>query len=325
MTLSTLTPELHDAVMAWRAELAGVRRASTHTLTSYTHDLTDFLGFLTQYRGENIALKMLPSLHEREVRAWLAARHARGMKAASNARAVSSLRNFCKFLHRHAGLEVKAALQVATPKLSKPLPKAPSEAQANAALEALSEHESEPWISARNHALAMLLYGCGLRISEALHLTLGDVQGDTLRILGKGKKERLVPLMAVVKQAVQQYVDLCPYFRGQVSGARFRQKEFSETRNPKPETLFLGVQGKPLQPAIFQRLVQQLRREYGLPESLTPHALRHAFATHLLSAGADLRDIQELLGHASLSTTQRYTKVDTARLLEAYKNAHPRA
>jgi integrase/recombinase XerC len=308
MTPPPLTPEIHDIVMAWRDELAGVRRASAHTLTSYTHDLTDFFGFLTQYRGENIALKTLPSLHEREVRAWLAARHARGMKAASNARAVSSLRNFCKFLHRHVGLEVKAALQVATPKLSKPLPKAPSEAQAQVALEALSEHEAAPWVAARNHALAMLLYGCGLRISEALNLTLGDVQGDTLRILGKGKKERLVPLLAVVKQAIDAYVAQCPHHRAWLG-----------------DLLFFGVQGKPLQPAIFQHVMQQLRRDYGLPESLTPHALRHAFATHLLSAGADLRDIQELLGHTSLSTTQRYTKVDTARLLEAYKNAHPRA
>jgi integrase/recombinase XerC len=154
----------------------------------------------------------------------------------------------------------------------------------------------------------MLLYGCGLRISEALGLTLGDVQGEELRVLGKGKKERVVPLLPIVKQAIDAYVKQCPHHRAWM-------------RDP----LFFGVQGKVLQPAIFQRLVQHIRHAYGLPESLTPHALRHAFATHLLSHGADLRDIQELLGHSSLSTTQRYTKVDTARLLAAYHDAHPRA
>lgn len=285
-----------------------MRRASKHTSISYTHDVLGFLGFMAQHQGQAVSFAMLQNMHEREVRAWLAHRHAAGMKAASNARALSGLRNFCKFLHRHEGIEVKAALQVATPKLSKPLPKATDEAQTSAALSALQTSHDEPWIAARNHALAMLLYGCGLRISEALNLTLGDMQTEQLRILGKGKKERMVPLLPVVRRAVEQYVAQCPHHR-------------SWMRDP----LFFGAQGKPLQPAVFQRLVQQLRRELGLPESLTPHALRHAFATHLLSHGADLRDIQELLGHASLSTTQRYTKVDTARLLAAYQSAHPRA
>ena len=178
------------------------------------------------------------------------------------------------------------------------------------ALDALGDDDEAmaPWLAARNHALAMLLYGCGLRISEALSLRVRDVQGSAVRVLGKGKKERVVPLLTVVREAIAAYLEASPYHGGD---------------GEKP--LFLGARGKVLQPAIFQRLVRDLRRALGLPESVTPHALRHAFATHLLGRGVDIRDIQELLGHASLNTTQRYTKVDTARLLSAYKDAHPRA
>jgi integrase/recombinase XerC len=203
---------------------------------------------------------------------------------------------------------------VPTPKLDQPLPKAPNLAPARATLDGLEAGDTKPWLGARNHALAMLLYGCGLRIREALALTLGDIRSDTdsLRVLGKGKKERQVPLLPVIRQAIQDYLAQSPYHEASFH----RAAEFP---------LFVGKRGKKLQPAVFQRTLQHLRRSYGLPDSLTPHALRHAFATHLLSNGAELRDIQELLGHESLSTTQRYTHVDTSRLLAAYNAAHPSA
>ena len=182
----------------------------------------------------------------------------------------------------------------------------PDESQLDALFDAIMAHHDEPWLNSRNHALCLLLYGCGLRISEALSLRPTDVMGEHVRVLGKGKKHRDVPLLPMVQHALQEYIAQCPFI--------------TETG-----PLFFGARGKPLQPAVFQRFLQSMRRELNLPETLSPHALRHAFATHLLSNGADLRDIQELLGHASLSTTQRYTKVDVARLMSAYNNAHPGA
>lgn len=291
-------------------ELAHTRQASAHTQGSYARDLRDFTLFMTEYLGEEVSLHTLSKLKERDVRAWLAARMNRGLVAASNARALSALRSYIRYLARQHDFENAAILQVSSPKRTPPLPKAPSESQTMQALDALSDEDEvmSPWIAARNHALAMLLYGCGLRISEALSLTARDVQGDSLRIIGKGKKERVVPLLSVVRDAITGYIEASPYH-----GA--------DGTMP----LFVGARGKALQPAIFQRLVRDMRRSLGLPESVTPHALRHAFATHLLGRGVDIRDIQELLGHASLNTTQRYTKVDTTRLLNAYKNAHPRA
>ncbi len=291
-------------------DLRAVRGASEHSTAAYGRDLRDFYAFMQLHRGEPLTASKVADLKERDVRAWLAARMQRGLVASSNARALSALRSYVRYLHRVHGIENAAILQVASPKIPKALPKAPSEDQAMSALSALEEEEgtAAPWVAARNHALAMLLYGCGLRIAEALALAPGDIAGDSIRILGKGGKERIVPLLAVVRRALHDYLALSPYH---------------PHNNALP--LFVGVRGGALQPAIFQRLLQTMRRSYGLPESLTPHALRHGFATHLLSRGADLRDIQELLGHASLSTTQRYTKVDQARLLKAYQSAHPRA
>ena len=306
--MTPMDEALADYLAAWREELEDVRRASEHTCAAYGNDVDGFLFFLQQHVGEPLTLHHISALETREVRAWLAARHRDGMAASSNARALSSLRNFLQFLHRHAGLDVQAAALTAMPKRKAPLPKAPDEAQLEALFEAISTHHDELWLNSRNHALCLLLYGCGLRISEALSLRPMDVAGDHVRVLGKGKKHREVPLLPMVRTALEEYIAECPYISA--GGAN---------------TLFFGIRGKPLQPAVFQRFLQSLRRELHLPESLSPHALRHAFATHLLSNGADLRDIQELLGHASLSTTQRYTKVDVARLMSAYNDAHPRA
>lgn len=311
--------EVQQQLRGWLKELAAVRRASAHSIEAYLHDVSGFIAFLRQHLGQSITLAQLANLEERDVRSWLAYRAERGYAKSSNARALSAVRTFFKHLNTHAGIMNLAPLMVPTPKLDKPLPKAPTVEQARAALMSMGESEHPSWISARDHAIAMLLYGCGLRISEALNLTVGDLEltadstgTSSLRILGKGKKERQVPLLKVVRQSLETYISQSPYHE-----AAFNR--------PANFPLFVGLRGRKLQPAVFQRTLQVMRRSYGLPESLTPHALRHAFATHLLSNGADLRDIQELLGHESLSTTQRYTHVDAERLLNAYNAAHPEA
>jgi integrase/recombinase XerC len=306
---SPIAPDVGRELRAWLKELTAVRRASAHSATAYLHDVSGFLAFLFQHHGKALTLEDLEKLEERDIRSWLAYRAGRGYAKSSNARALSAVRTFFRHLNEHAGIRNLAALQTATPKLDKPLPKAPSEKQARAALDAFAEQDRPAWIAARDHAIAMLLYGSGLRISEALGLTVADVAtgGDTLRVLGKGNKQRQVPLLTLVRKAIDDYLAQSPHHWHQ--DASF--------------PLFVGLRGKKLQAAIFSRTVQRIRREMGLPETLTAHALRHGFATHLLSHGAELRDIQELLGHVSLSTTQRYTHVDTARLMEAYNDAHP--
>jgi integrase/recombinase XerC len=224
--------------------------------------------------------------------------------AATNARAVASLRSFYRYLQRHYGIENPAALTLRAPRRSPPLPKAVSVKESLAAVQMIADYQQEPWVGLRDRTLLGLLYGAGLRISEALNLTRGDLAGETLRIRGKGNKERLVPLLPAVKNALEEYLAACPW---------------------QSEIVFYGLRGKRLQPAVFSKQLRILRNAIGLPESTTPHAFRHSFATHLLAEGGDLRSIQELLGHSSLTTTQRYTKVDTERLLSAYSLAHPLA
>lgn len=307
-----IAADVREQLRGWLKELSSVRHASQHSVEAYLHDVSGFLAFLHQHMGSAIDIAQLAKVEERDVRSWLAYRVQRGYAKSSNARALSAVRTFFKHLNTHAGISNLAPLQVPTPKLDKPLPKAPNPDQARAALSGLAYSEREPWIASRDHAIAMLLYGCGLRISEALALTLGDLVADktSLRILGKGKKERQVPLMGIVREAIDTYLAQSPYH-----DPKFHR--------PANFPLFVGHRGKQLQPAVFQRTLQYLRQDYGLPESLTPHALRHAFATHLLSNGAELRDIQELLGHESLSTTQRYTHVDATRIMSVYNAAHP--
>jgi integrase/recombinase XerC len=311
---SPIAADVQGQLRGWLKEMAVTRRASQHSIEAYLHDVSGFMAFLRQHHGQSITLDQLGTMDERDIRSWLAYRVQRGYAKSSNARALSAVRTFFKHLNTHAGIRNLAAMQVPTPKLDKPLPKAPNEAQTRVALDGLEEGDTAPWIASRNHAIAMLLYGCGLRLSETLGLTLGTLEHATasLRVMGKGKKQRQIPLLPVVRAAMDDYLAQSPYHE-----ARFnRSHDFP---------LFVGLRGKPLQQAVFRRVMQQLRRQYGLPESLTPHALRHAFATHLLSGGAQLRDIQELLGHESLSTTQRYTHVDATRLLAAYNAAHPSA
>lgn len=297
-------------ISQWSVWLEQVRRASAHTQIAYQTDLMAFLVFCAAHLGGAVSLPQLVALDMRDVRAWLAHRMQAGLSKSSTARALSSVRHFYRYLGQEGEWDQAAIFHVRVPKRSKPLPKALSDTHALAAIDAIGGLQAEPWVAARDEALLMLIYGCGLRISEALGLTLGQMniaQQGILSVLGKGKKQRQVPLLGVVYQALLRYVDLCPHLVGATGQTR----------------LFVGLRGESLQPAVFNRQLQHLRRGMGLPETATPHAFRHSFATHLLAGGGDLRDIQELLGHESLSTTQRYTAVDVSRLLSVYGEAHP--
>jgi integrase/recombinase XerC len=300
---------------AWRDWLKSERRLAHHTLVAYEHDVDAFLGFMTSYLGRAPTLDALAKLRPAEFRAWLAERARQGLARTSTARAFSSVRSFFRFLDKR-GLAHNASIgAIQTPKLPRSVPKALSERDMEDLLEAPAEREREAWLDLRDAAVLLLLYGAGLRIGEALGLAKAEVEDllksgrDTLSVTGKGNKTRLVPLLPQALEALGAYRDACPWLAA---------------RGPN-DAFFVGARGGALDPAIVQKRVRDIRRGLGLAESVTPHALRHSFATHLLGAGGDLRTIQELLGHASLSTTQRYTDVDTARLTAVYRAAHPRA
>ncbi|MCZ6849272.1 MAG: tyrosine recombinase XerC [Alphaproteobacteria bacterium] len=303
-----LDAALEAAIGNWGAWLAHERRLSPHTLAAYGRDLVDFLEFLTMHVGGPLTLATLDDLTTADFRAWLSARFGRGLARSSTARALSTLRGFFRRLERQDLVHNVALAHLRTPKVPHAVPKALSESEALAVIAAAGTRAREPWVAKRDAAILTLLYGAGLRIGEALGLDRGDAPaGTAMRITGKGGKERLVPLLEVVTDAIADYLDACPHPLA------------------AHDPLFVGVRGKRLQPGQVQALVRDLRRALRLPETATPHALRHSFATHLLAGGGDLRTIQELLGHASLTTTQRYTEVDMQRLAEVYRAAHPRA
>ena len=302
-----ISTDVKTAIADWDEWLRHGKQSSNHTLISYATDLRHFLGFLSEHLGGRIGFKQLRELEAKDFRAWLA-RRAGDYEATSTARALSTIKSFYRYLEKQSHLKNDAILHMRGPKLKKSLPKALGQDQSAQALQNIGTLHEEEWVNKRDLALLVLIYGCGLRISEALSLTYATrPQGDTLSIIGKGNKQRIVPVLPAVNTAIADYLSACPY-------------PFT-----KDAPLFLGARGKALDPTIFQLQIRKLRRALQLPESATPHAFRHSFATHLLSAGGDLRSIQELLGHASLSTTQRYTHVDKERLMNAYKNAHPRA
>ncbi len=307
--LTFADPELLGERQTWLAALDGERRLSDKTVEAYERDTRQFLMFMTGYIGHPVRIKDIDKLRPTDLRAFLASRRKEGAGARSLGRHLAGLRSFLRYLEKKSMVNAAGATAMRSPKQPKSLPKPLTDRQALKITTANAQLAEDPWIAARNAAVLALLYGCGLRISEALGLTPADLAPGTrsLRVTGKGNKTRLVPLLPVVLEAVENYRKLCPYHL------------------PENEPLFLGAKGGTLQPAIIQREMQKLRGALGLPENATPHALRHSFATHLLAGGGDLRTIQELLGHASLSTTQVYTGVDTARLLEIYDNAHPRA
>ena len=304
--------DLAAAIAAWEDWLADERRASPHTVAAYGRDLSGFLDFLTEHLGGEPSLHDLDGLRVADFRAWLARQAMGGLARTSIARALSVVRGFFRFLERRGHLANPAIAAVRTPRLPRTVPRPLAEGDA---LEVVAEAGSgavdaaEPgWVALRDIAVFTLLYGCGLRISEALGLARRAAPLDeTLTVLGKGSKERRLPVLPAVRRAVDDYIATCPF-------------------DPGPDgPLFLGVRGRRLGAREVQRRMQTLRGRLGLPDSATPHALRHSFATHLLAGGGDLRAIQELLGHASLSTTQRYTAVDASRLREVYDAAHPRA
>lgn len=303
-----LSPGLRDALARWVDHLRGVNGAAAHTLTAYTRDVTRFLRFLHQHFGGSVGVAAVTGLATTDLRAWMAAERERGLAAQSLARSLSAVKNFIGWLAERDAADATAVLSARGPKFRRKLPRPLSEQAAAQVLDVVGAQGQEPWIAARDVAVVTVLYGCGLRISEALGLTGADAAlPRVLRITGKGGKERLVPVIPAAREAVARYADLCPY-------------------DLTPDApLFRGTRGGPLNPRLVQKGMERTRMQLGLPASATPHALRHSFATHLLSAGGDLRAIQELLGHASLSTTQGYTAVDTARLMEVYLSAHPRA
>ena len=292
----------------WQDWLAIERQFSSHTVTAYVGDLTAFLGFFAGHRGHPIRLRDLAEAGLTDFRAWLARKTTAGASATSRARAVSALRNFFNWLDRAGILHNPKIGALSTPKLPRTSPKPIAVADAAILLDSAEAFVDEPWIGLRDRALFTLLYGCGLRISEALALDRGALPlGDSLKVLGKGRKERVIPVLPAVAEAITLYDVACPF------------------RGGKDAPLFVGAKGKRLDPAIAQKAMRSLRVQLQLPDTATPHALRHSFATHLLGGGGDLRAIQELLGHASLSTTQRYTEVETEQLLSVYRDAHPRA
>ena len=292
---------------AWLASLAYERRMSAHTLRAYGDDTARFLTFLAGHRGGKVTLAMLQALKPADVRAFLTARRSQGLGPQGVQRAVAAIRSFYRYLERENLADGAAVRSVRSPKLPRTLPRPLSEEDAERTIREAGE-EDVPWIAARNAALITLLYGTGLRISEALSLKRGDAPlGATLTVIGKGRKERSVPVLAAVREAVDAYVKLCPFAPA------------------KSAPLFVSRRGNPMSAREAQALMQHLRGRLGLSPRATPHALRHSFATHLLRNGGDLRAVQELLGHASLSTTQKYTEVEGARVLAVYDAAHPRA
>lgn len=302
-------PELLEKRREWMESLSDERRLSENTLNAYERDTRQFLKFLTGHLAEPARLSDIHTLRPADLRAFLAARRREGSGNRSLGRHLAGIRSFLRFLERKGLVNAAGASAIRTPKQPKSLPKPLSDTQAIAVVGQDAQLHEEPWIAARDAAVLTLLYACGLRISEALDLTPSDMAAGatSLRITGKGNKMRVVPLLQAALEAVETYKRLCPYHL------------------PDNEPLFRGARGGKLQQAIIQSEMRKLRGALGLPETATPHALRHSFATHLLAGGGDLRTIQELLGHASLSTTQVYTGVDAARLLEVYDRAHPRA
>lgn len=303
-------PDLQKARSEWLATLAGERRLSALTLDAYERDTRQFLHFMTGYNGGAPCIADISDLKSADLRAFLAQRRKDGAGARTLGRGLAGIRSLLRFLERRGLASSAGAVAMRTPKQPKSLPRPLTASDAKKIVSAQGQLAEEPWIAARNAAVLTLLYGCGLRISEALSLRGSDLADDSetmLRIIGKGGKVRLVPVLPIALQAVGEYRRLCPW-------------------HIEPNSaLFRGVRGGSLRPEIIQREMVALRSALGLPDTATPHALRHSFATHLLSRGGDLRTIQELLGHASLSTTQIYTRVDTARLLDIYDAAHPRS
>jgi len=299
---------IEDAFTNWLGNLKEVRNLSDNTLISYKHDVKSFLEFINTHTGSEISIKYLNDMKISDFRSFLSYLRNKDISSTSIARIISSLKSFFNYLLNINLIESTVIQSLRTPKQKKSLPRPISSELAIETIKHAQDMEKEKWIGMRNKSILMLLYGCGLRISEALNLNFEDInENDYLIIKGKGNKERMVPLMDYVKNDIENYIHECP-------------KNFM-----KDDPLFVGKRLDRLSPRIIQYVLEKIRHNLSLPETATPHALRHSFATHLLDSGGDLRTIQELLGHSSLSTTQKYTKVETEKLYDAYSKTHPLA
>ncbi|MGJ8544491.1 MAG: tyrosine recombinase XerC [Sulfitobacter sp.] len=303
-----ISPAARDALQTWLSQQAALKGAAQNTITAYQGDVTEFLAFICLHKGDSQGLGALAQITISDMRAWMAASRSGGMGPRSLARKLSAVKAFYRWLSEREGFEPTAVLATRSPKFTKKLPRPLAIDAAHALMECVEDQAKEPWIASRDAAVLTLLWGCGLRISEALGLRRADAPlASSLRIIGKGGKERVVPVLPAARDAVDAYLHSCPH-------------------GFTPDSpLFRAKRGGPLAPRSIQQVMANARMQLGLPATATPHAMRHSFATHLLDAGGDLRAIQELLGHASLSTTQAYTAVDTARLMEVYNRAHPKA
>lgn len=303
-----ISPASRDALEGWLASSRALKGTAENTLTAYRGDVVDFIAFLTEYTGEAQGLAPLARITVPDMRAWMAHTRSGGASPRSLARKLSAVKSFYRWLAEREGFEPTAVLSTRAPKFQKKLPRPLNEDAARAMIDTVGLQSQKGWVGARDMAVVTLLYGCGLRISEALGLMGRDLPlGESMRIIGKGGKERVVPVLPVARQAVLTYLRLCPF----------------EMEPDAP--VFRGVRGGVLNARLVQKVTEQARMQLGLPATATPHAMRHSFATHLLAAGGDLRAIQELLGHASLSTTQAYTSVDTVHLMKVYEATHPKA
>jgi integrase/recombinase XerC len=302
--LNICNGDLFQQIERWHTWLKVEKNVSPHTFRAYTSDLVQFLNFLATHEGREIGLNDLSGANLADFRSWISSRALDGLSNASRARNLSGIKNFLKWLDRQGVMHNPVIGLMRGPKLPRKLPRPLEESQALR----LTQSSSSEWVTARDHALLILLYGCGLRVSEALDLNINDIPRDGfLRVMGKGRKERQVPVLDIVETSLREYRALCP---------------FAETPD---RPLFMGERGGRLHQGVVQKMMRDVRRALNLPETATPHALRHSFATHLLQNGANLREIQELLGHSSLSTTQRYTDVNAAELIRIHKNFHPRS
>jgi integrase/recombinase XerC len=307
MSILVADEEVKNLVDDFLVYLASEKRAADHTLVAYHIDLCYFFTFLHHHLNGEVTLVKLEKLTVQDFRSWLVLRNNEEFSATSTVRALSCLRSFFAFANRSKKIINDQIKNIKTPKTPKSILRSVDQIDIKSIMNLVKEFNKEDWCAKRDMALLTLIYGCGLRISEAMSLTKSDlVNSDTLIITGKGQKQRMVPMLAIVKKRIEEYLSDCPY------------------KIPTDVPIFLGSRGKKYSPTLFQKLISNIRKALGLPETITPHAFRHSFATHLLEAGGDLRTIQELLGHASLSTTQRYTKIDKHRLLDVYKQNHPR-
>lgn len=301
-----ISPALRDTLEAWLRHLKALDDRADASIEAYRSDLLGFFSFMTGHFGEPIGMGPLAKVSPADIRAWMGSERRRGLSSRSLARALSAVKTFYRWAAEREGFDPTVVLATRAPKFTKSLPRPISEDAARAVIDRAEAHSGKTWVAARDAAVLTLLYGCGLRISEALSLKASDTPlPQSLRIVGKGRKERIVPVITPARQAVLRYTQALPF------------------KLAPDDALFRGVRGGPLRAGSVQKLMGHLRAQLGLPASATPHAMRHSFATHLLEAGGDLRTIQELLGHASLSTTQAYTAVNAAHLMDVYNRAHP--